>query len=164
MKGQSKKELWHQIHHGRLAAWNHNNIFIKMNSVVKLIGPIEPKIRPLAVQIIFWEPNLKTLVTTWGFQNEQVALKMFYFQELSKHNDLKIQNCLQFYVKTTLTLLHHLMVLLTANVTRKLLFRSNAQKQNSIRRSWMFVCCWKRWSIDFIENTQILHPNYHKWE
>ena len=64
-----------------------------MNSIVKLIGPIEPKIRPLAVQIIFWEPNLKTLVTTWGFQNEQVALKMFYFQELSKHNDLKIQNC-----------------------------------------------------------------------
>ena len=31
---------------------------------------------------------------TWGVQNEQVALKKFYSQELPKHNDLKIQNCI----------------------------------------------------------------------
>ena len=63
-----------------------------MNSVIKSIGPIKPKTTPLAPQTIFGGPNLKTQGTTWGIQNEQVALKMFHFQELVKHNDLKIQN------------------------------------------------------------------------
>ena len=47
----------------------------------------------MAAQIIFGAPNLKTRATTRGIQNEQLALKMFYSQELSKHNEFKIQNC-----------------------------------------------------------------------
>ena len=63
-----------------------------MNSAVKSISPIKPKTTPLAAQIIFREPNLKTNTTALGIQNEQVTLKMSYSQELSKHYNLKIQN------------------------------------------------------------------------
>ena len=63
-----------------------------MNSPLKSICPIKPKTTPLAAQIIFGGPNLKTQAATWGIQNRQVALKMFYSKELPKHNDLKIEN------------------------------------------------------------------------
>ena len=42
-KGQSENELWCEIHHGRLTASNHHNIYTKMNSVLKSIGPTKPK-------------------------------------------------------------------------------------------------------------------------
>ena len=64
-----------------------------MNSALKSICPIKPKTTPLAAQIIFGGPNLKTQAASWGIQNGQVALKMFYSKELPKHNDLKIENC-----------------------------------------------------------------------
>ena len=75
-----------------------------MNSVVKSICPIKPKTTPFAAQITFGGPNLKTQATTWRIQNEQVALKMFYSQELSKHNEFKI--VAYFYIKTIHMLLH----------------------------------------------------------
>ena len=90
-----------------------------MNSVVKSIGPIKPT--PLAAQIILGGSNLKTQAPTCGIQNDQVALKMFYSQELSKYNDLKIQSCgYFFYIETIHKSLHHLMVLLITNVMEKL--------------------------------------------
>ena len=57
-----------------------------MNSVVKSVGPIKPI--SLAAQIIFGGFNLKTQAPACGIQNDQVVLKMFNSQELSKHNDL----------------------------------------------------------------------------
>ena len=68
-------------------------MYTKMNSALKSICPIKPKTTPLAAQIIFGGPNLKTQAATWGIQNGQVALKMFYSKKLPKHNDLKIENC-----------------------------------------------------------------------
>ena len=76
--GQSENEFWHQIGLRTLTASNHPNIFTKLNSAVKLISPRKPKTTPLAAQIIFREPNLKTNTTALGIQNEQVTLKMLY--------------------------------------------------------------------------------------
>ena len=57
------------------------------------MGLVKPKTILLTAQIKLGEPNSKTQVTTWAIQNGQVILKMFFSQELSKHNDLKFQNC-----------------------------------------------------------------------
>ena len=65
-KGQSENELWCEIHHGRLTASNHHNIYTKMNCF-KINWSYKTKNNPLVAQIIFGGPNLK-------IQNEQVAL------------------------------------------------------------------------------------------
>ena len=85
---QSENELWRQIRFGKLTASNHHITYTKMNSVLKSINPIKLKTTPLAAQIMFGGHNLKTQATTWGIQNEYVAFKMFYSQELPKYNDL----------------------------------------------------------------------------
>ena len=71
-RGQSENELLGQICFGRLTASDQHNTYTKMNFVIKSVGPIKPKITPLAAQIMFGGPNLKTQATTWGIQNEQV--------------------------------------------------------------------------------------------
>ena len=70
------------------------------------MGLVKPKTILLTAQIKLGERNSKTQVTTSAIQNGQVILKMIFSQELSKDNDLKIQNCGIFLHKTIDMLLY----------------------------------------------------------
>ena len=72
-RGQSENKFLGQIRFGRLTALNQHNTYTKTNSVIKSVGSIKPKTTPLAAQIMFGGPNLKTQATTQGIQNEQFA-------------------------------------------------------------------------------------------
>ena len=91
-RGQTSNHKWRDARKGRITASQHHAVYTKVNAVVKATGILKPKTTPLAAKLIYRDSeDLSSIdAVKWGVDHEQVALKLFYAQEATKHRDFKL--------------------------------------------------------------------------
>ena len=88
---QANCSLWSDTRKGRLTASKHPDVYTKINTISRSTSTVRASTTPLVAQILNLEKLLELQSIKRGVDHEQDALKAFYTEHCTKHQDFKTQ-------------------------------------------------------------------------
>ena len=88
---QANCSLWSDMRKGRLTASKHHDIYTKIYTISRSTSTVRASTTPLVAQILNLEKLLELQSIKWGVDHEQDALKAFYTEHCTKHQDFKTE-------------------------------------------------------------------------